>query len=76
MVKVAKQTQQVLRYRMKQTVEVLEIVVASLTVIATPLTFDKDGEPLTFHVDLFINEWFTLAVHDVCDWHEFESVEV
>lgn len=71
-----KKTKQVLRYRVKQTVEILEIEISSLEITATPLTFDTEGNPLTFHVEMKINEWFFLAVHDVCDWHEFIVVEV
>ena len=76
MVKVNKPTFQVLRYRMKRSVEILEIVVTSLVRIATPIAWNDKGEAIAWHIKLHINEWLYLAIHDMCDYHEFSVQEV
>ena len=71
-----KPTQTVLRYRMKREPEILEIVVTTLVRIATPIAWNDKGEAIAWHIELQINEWLFLAVHDVCDFHEFVVEEV
>ncbi len=67
--------QQVLRYRMKGTVDVLEVAITSIEITATPVAWKKDDEgndvPTAWRVKMFVNKWLELYIHEATDWHEF-----
>ena len=65
---------QLLRYRMKGDSELRVIEVTSLDVTATPTAWNAEGKPTAWHVELFVNGWHTFPVHDLTDWHVFETM--
>jgi len=66
----------ILRYRLKGSVEVLEIVLDSITIAATPTAWNAEGAPIAWRVVFFINGWQELPIHEMADFHEFVVQEV
>ena len=69
-------TVMILRYRLKGSAEILETVLDSITITATPTDWDKAGKPIAFRVVFFINGWQELPVHEMTNFHEFIVQEV
>lgn len=65
----------ILRFRVKRTKAIVEMVVHNFTNLSTPIAFNEKGEPTEWLVELLINEDFHFFPARDCDWHEFSFAE-
>ena len=65
----------VLRYRLKGETMLYVVVVQTLDVQAPPTAWNAEGKATAWRVVLHVNGWWDFPVHEMTDWHCFETVD-